>query len=236
MKPKIEFISMADGLESIEECIPKPAKNFIPQWFKDIPPRVPNTVKFCPSFTDYFSMGYVLPMWTDVRLSFNRVSEDQTEWSWNTPSQNFTVEAHTDGQFTDYVKPSFLGIDGEIIFKANCPWRIITPKGWSVLQLPLFYNFNKEFSVLPGIIDTDIHHEINQQILYHGNKKEIEIKRGTPLALYVPFKREDAYLDADVRFANEKDMKKINKQLLHFNTLFRPGVYRKMQRDRDKNV
>ena len=44
------------------------------------------------------------------------------------------------------------------------------------------------------------------------------------------------YIDSDVRFADEKDMKKINKQLLNFNTLFRPGVYRKMQRDRDKDV
>jgi hypothetical protein len=233
MKPKIEFISMADGLESIEECRPKPAKNFIPQWFKDIPPGLPNTVKHCPSFPDYFSTGYVLPMWTDIRIGFKKETQ---EWSWNAPSDFSTVEAHTPNQFINYVKPSFLGIDAELVFKFNCPWRIITPKGWSVLQLPLFYNFNKEFSVLPGVIDTDIHHEINQQVLYHGSKEEVEIKRGTPLALYIPFKREDVYLDADVRFANQEDMKKINKQLLNFNTLFRPGIYRKIQRERDKNV
>jgi len=31
-------------------------------------------------------------------------------------------------------------------------------------------------------------------------------------------------------------MKKIDKQLLNYNTLFRPGVYRKMQRNRDRYV
>ena len=232
----IEFVSTYEGLESIDHLIPKPAKNFIPKWFKDIPNSAQNTVKICPSFPDYFSMGYVLPMWTDVKLGVNKDYEDNPEWSWSTPGQHFTIEAHSKFQFMDYVKPSFLGIEGELVFKANCPWKIITPKGWSVLQLPLFYNFNREFSVLPGVIDTDVHHEINQQILYHGSKKEIEIKRGTPLALYVPFKREDVYLDADIRFANEKDMKKIDKHLLNFNTLFRPGVYRKMQRDRDRDV
>jgi len=232
MKPRIEFISMVEGLESVEECRPRPAKHFIPQWFKDIPSSAPMTVKGCPSFPDYFSMGYVLPMWTDLKLSFSK----KDEWSSLTPSENFKIDAHLNSQFIDYVKPNFLGVEGEAVFKFICPWRIITPKGWSVLQLPLFYNFNKEFSALPGVIDTDIHHEINQQVLYHGSKEEIDIKRGTPLVLYVPFKREDVYLDADIRFANEKDMKKIDKNLLNYNTLFRPGIYRKMQRDRDRDV
>jgi hypothetical protein len=232
MGSKIEFITFVQGLESIEECRPKPAKNFIPQWFKDIPSNEPKTVKFCPSFPDYFSMGYVLPMWTDVKLQFN--SEKQ-EWVWNTPSDQFLVEEHGNSQFIDYVKPSHQGVDGQFVFKMVCPWRIVTPPGWSVLQLPLFYNFNKEFSVLPGVIDTDIHHYINQQVLYHGNGKEIEIIRGTPLALYIPFKRENSDINLEVRSATENDIKKENTLLLNFKTMFRPGIYRKMQRDRDNN-
>jgi hypothetical protein len=53
----------------------------------------------------------------------------------------------------------------------------------------MFYHFEKDFSVLPGIIHTDIHHEINQQVLYHGEGREVFIPRGTPLAQYIPFKR-----------------------------------------------
>jgi hypothetical protein len=233
MKPKIEFVSLVEGLESIDECIPKPAKNFIPQWFKDIPSREPNTVKSCPSFPDYFSMGYVVPMWTDVVLHYDKTTD---QYSWNTPSEMFEFDTHGKNQLIEYVDPNLQGIDGQFVFKALCPWQVITPPGWSVLQLPLFYNFNKDFSVLPGVIDTDIHHEINQQILYHGDGKNITIKRGTPLALYIPFKRDVLSIPAEVRFANEKDIKIFNRYALNFKTMFKPGVYRKIQRERDKNV
>jgi hypothetical protein len=231
MKPKIEFVSLVEGLESIEECRPRPAKYFIPKWFKDIPSNDPTTVKRCPSFPEYFSMGYIMPMWTDMELKFK-----DGEYNWQTPDEIFTVSIHGQDQFIDYVQPSFHGVEGQFVFKATTPWRIITPPGWSTLQLPLYFDFNKEFSIFPGIVDTDIFHEINQQILYHGNGDQITIKRGTPLALYVPFKRDSLYIDSDIRYANEKDRKKFNKVTLNFKTMFRPGIYRQMQRERDKNV
>lgn len=231
---KIEFISTIEGLEEIEECRPKSAKNFIPKWFKDIPAHQNMTVKQCPSFPDYFSLGYIVPMWTDSRLVSNIKN---STWHWETSSTLFKYEVHENSQMVDYVTPKFNGIDGQFIFKANCPWRIITPPGWSVLQLPLFYHFNQEWSVLPGVIDTDIHSEINQQILYHGNGETIEIKRGDPLALYIPFKRDSVDLKPEIRYQAEGDRKSFARQYLNFTTKFSPnGQYRKLQRDRDKNV
>lgn len=234
MSSKIEFVSMVEGLADIEECRPKPAKHFIPQWFKDIPAS-PNqlfpTVRVCPSFTDYFSIGYIVPMWTDFKL----IHKDK-KWSWESSSDEFIMSSHPNEQFIKYATPTFNGVEGQFIFKAVSPWRIITPKGWSVLQLPLFYSFNNEFSVLPGVIDTDIMTQANQQILYHANGKEIEIKRGTPLALYIPFKRESTFLDIDVRSATQEDKENFDK----FDTVFRQaqeqGLYRKMQRERDKGL
>ena len=226
---------MVEGLDSIEECRPKPAKHFIPQWFKDIPPssnELMPTVRNCPSFTDYFSMGYILPMWSDFKLNYQ---EETNNWSWDGPTTEFKMTSHDNGQFIDYVQPTFNGVEGQFVFKAVSPWRIITPKGWSVLQLPLFYNFNKEFSVLPGVIDTDIHTHINQQILYHGNGKTIDIKRGTPLVLYVPFKRESSFLDFEIRYRNKKDKERFVKEDINIRTKFISGVYRKLQRERDKN-
>ena len=57
MGKKIEFISTVEGLEEIEECRPKPAKHFVPEWFKNIPSFSENipTVRHCPSFPDFFS-------------------------------------------------------------------------------------------------------------------------------------------------------------------------------------
>lgn len=234
MDAKIEFVSMVEGLADIEECRPKPAKHFVPQWFKDIPanPNQANlTAKRCPSFTDYFSLGYVMPMWTDFKLKY----EDQ-QMSWESSSEDFRMRNHFNEQFIDYVDPNFYGVEGNFIFLTESPWRIITPKGWSVLQLPMFYHFNSEFSAIPGVIDTDVVTQSHHSILYHGKGKEIEIKRGTPLALYIPFKRESTFLDLEVRSATEEDLENFNKVDVIFRKAEEYGMYRKMQRQRNKGL
>ena len=226
---KIQFVSTIESLESIEECLPKPAKHFIPKWFKDIPSENSMTVKVCPSFPDYFSQGYIIPMWTDVRM---KVKDDLAKFELS--AKRFSFDVHKNEQMLDYKKATFNGIEGQFVFKANCPWRIITPPGWSVLQLPLFYHFNKEWSVLPGVIDTDIHTEINQQILYHGNGKDVVIKCGDPFVLYIPFKRSDK-LKHEVRNQTTEDYLRFDRDTLIINQSFSPnGTYRKMQRKRDK--
>jgi hypothetical protein len=82
---KIQFISTVEGLESIEECLPRPAKHFIPKWFKDIPINNNMSVRVCPSFPDYFSQGYIIPMWCDTEIKSNN-----SGWNWNTASNNFS--------------------------------------------------------------------------------------------------------------------------------------------------
>jgi hypothetical protein len=228
----IDFVSTVEFLDSIEECKPKPAKYFIPEWFKEIPSGINGTVKGCPSFPDFFSQGYIIPMWADFKL---RYEKETKSWEWLGNSEKFTWSIHKNDQFIDYVTPSFNGSEAEFVFKADCPWQIITPPGWSVLQLPLFYHFNKEWSVMPGVIDTDIHHYVNQQVLYHGEEKEITINRGDPFALYIPFKREKNKLN--VRYQNKKDKKRIGENLIKINTKFPgSGMYRKSQRERDADV
>ena len=225
---KIQFISTVEGLESIEECLPRPAKHFIPKWFKDIPPTNSMSVKVCPSFPDYFSQGYIIPMWTDVKIQ-----SDGYNWSWETPTSLVSWSDHANNQFLDYTKATFNGVESQHVFKALCPWRIITPPGWSVLQLPLFYHFNQEWSVLPGVIDTDIWHEINQQVLYHANGKEITIERGDPFVLYIPFKRSNK-IKHIVKYQTEKNKKTFQKNSLDLFSRFTPsGYYRERQRKRD---
>ena len=230
---KIQFISTVEGLESIEECLPRPAKHFIPSWFKDIPSQADYafTVKNCPSFPDYFSQGYIIPMWTDVEIV-----SDGDNWNWKTPLSEISWDSHSNNQFLDYTNAKFNGVDGQFVFKAVSPWRIITPPGWSVLQLPLFYHFNQEWSVLPGVIDTDVYSETNQQVLYHGNGKPVVIKCGDPFVLYIPFKRSNK-LKHTIRYQTEKDKKLFKKHNLEINSSFRlNGNYREVQRKRDKQL
>lgn len=230
---KIEFISTVPGLEDIEDCRPKPAKSFLPKWFKDIPSSTPgiSTVKVCPSFPDYFSLGYIVPMWADTQLFFNAENGDYT---WNTTTPEFKWDIHGRAQFLEYAPASLNGVKANFVFKSICPWRVITPKGWSVLQLPLFYHFNQKWSIMPGVVDTDIHHEINQQVLYHTDSEQVDISRGEPFVLYVPFKRKDK-LDLEVKAMTQEYAKIFRRNDLDIGTKFPPnGIYRRWQRERDK--
>jgi hypothetical protein len=241
-KNTIQFVSTIPGLDKIDECLPRPAKHFIPEWFKNTPIthksvddsgqiNILNTVKICPSFPDYFSQGYIVPMWMDSIIKYDS-SKDQYLYSGSNLVPNWDV--HPNNQFLSYAKQAnHQGSSANFVFKANCPWRIITPPGYSVLQLPLFYNFENDFSVLPGIVDTDIHHEINQQVLYHKNNEDVFIKRGQPFVMYVPFKREK--YDYVVRSLTKEDDDLFLAQSLNLNTKFTgSGVYRSLQRKRDK--
>ena len=232
-KPKIEFICDIPELMDIEECIPRPAKYFIPEWWKNIPSAnhpLESGVKECPSFPDFFSQGYIIPMWADSYLRYDKETD-----VWNTDSNTLTPDfsIHRHQQFLNHVSVKMHGNKTNIVFKANSPWNIITPPGYSVFQMPLFYHFNEDYSLLPGIVDTDIHHDMNQQVLYHTDKKEIFIKRGDPFVLYIPFKR--TKYDMSVRAANEEDKKRLNRLIFNYSTSsIGQGQYRSNQRKRDK--
>jgi hypothetical protein len=231
-EPLIQFVSTVPGLIDIEECRPKPAKTFIPQWWKDTPSMVKSpdsdvypilrTVKVCPSFPDYFSQGYVIPMWADTTLWHDQKTDN---WYWRSGIEReapYLITPHDNSQFLNHTSANFLGIEGTFVFKLICPWRIITPKNYSVLQLPMFFHYNQEFSVVPGITNGSIQSEINQQIIYHGKGKEIFIPRGTPIAQYIPVKTKDTakYL---VRESTEKDRRMFDYQSLDSRSVFYGG-------------
>jgi len=239
-EPVISFVTVVPGLEKFDEMKPKPSSRFIPKWWKDIPnnrgsyDEMP-TIRTCPSFPDYFSQGYIIPMWADTLIKYHA---DTKIWSVKCGSNNeYGWDFHPNVQFIDYVTPSFLNKDACAVLKAISPWKIITKPGWSVMQVPLYYHFENKFSVMPGIIHTDMHYDINQQVLvYNENPEEdleIFIKRGDPFVQYVPFKRED--ITNEVRFQNGYDYDLFNLMRTNIITKFTGnGAYRSLFKKNNK--
>lgn len=225
--PWIKAVSTVDGLTLIPDCIPKSSKKYIPKWWKTLAynsglttldSNASPNVKACPSFIDYFSKGIVLPMWVDSILYFN--SETNT-WRWKVADEQFPIQVHSNDQYLNFVPHKFLGKESYFIFKLVAPWKFFTPKGYSLMQLPMTYHFNEDFSVLSGVIDTDTYHEVNPQVVIHSDKKEIFIPRGTPLVQLIPYKRTEEKLEVlEYSDAPKTYRKKINKQYLNFSTVF----------------
>jgi hypothetical protein len=225
-EPFIKFSTPFKGLENIESCRPQPAKNFIPQWYTKTPPTpkddhytklIPQskTVKLCPSFTDIFHNGFVIPAHCDMYFRWT----DGQEWEWATSYEDYEVQLHHDVQMKDYTPES---ANIKKIFKIISPWRIMTPPGYSVYQVPLFYHYNPDWYIPYGSINSDKHHIVNQQVVITSEtKKQIMIKQGDPLCYYVPYKREQYNLKVETWTQEWEDA--CDENLLRVHSKFKGG-------------
>ena len=218
-KQFIEFKTDVKGLESVVPV--KPSKFFLPKWFKSMSdfietPAVhekgkPNyfgkkgetakkhsggTVKRCPAIVDLITEGYIIPMWCDYLIQ-----RDMDTFEWDNKNFPYGIDFHSKEQIKgwDLKKTDFKeGI------KFQNPWRIYTPPGYSVIFMTPTYQFEKRFTVLPGIVETDSYHHINFPSIWHTTKDTV-IERGTPFIQVIPFKRDQWNLD--VSQMNDEDFK-----------------------------
>ena len=223
----IEFIATVKGLSGVEEIRPAPSNKFIPQWWRNAPyehsdadgyrPKSRN-VKQCPAFPDLFASGYILPMWADTTIFYDKDSE---QWSYRCGAEwaKFGINIFTKDKFVDHVSYTYKGLKATAIFQFNSPWIVKVPKGYSVFQLPLFYENDREYGALPGIFDGYISEQKQIEIAYFGDKKEIFIKKGTPLVQYIPYKR--TKLNLNVREMTEEDSLRFATNELNRATMFK---------------
>lgn len=192
MSKDITFVSSFDGFNEIENLRPYPAK--IPEWYKNIPididqeegynrKLIPNmrTSKTCPSFLDIFTEGFILPAHTDMWF---RV-EENGQFEWQVANTSFHIETHNNHQLVNHIKSPI-----KQVFKIIYPWFVVVPKGYSIRQLPMFYDYNPDWHIAYGTFKADRIPEIALQLNFTSEKNEIFIKAGTPLCQYVPYKRE----------------------------------------------
>ena len=188
---RITFVSRLIGFDRIKELQPYPAYKYAPNWFKNMPTDhadqrslIPTlrTAKLCPSFHEVFQDGFILPAPCDIYLSYK-----DDGWAWKTSNHNIAIEIHDNDQMVKYL-PDDAGV--KQVFKLLYPYEIIVPKGYSIRQIPMAYDFNKDWYVGYGQFDADKLPEVAIQIFYISDQEEILIEAGTPLCYYVPFKRE----------------------------------------------
>jgi len=186
---KIVWTNKIQEIHDTPELHIQPTRNYIPNWYKNIKiydgykfiNRI-RTVKTCPSFSDIFNEGFVMLSPVDIYID---VKKDHYEWK--IPSSYFTIEDHPKEQFLKYANIP----NAKYVLKFISGWNCISPNGYSLRQLPMFYDEQSDFFVPYGVVKTDFSHEINPQIIINGKVKEILIKQGTPLAMYIPYKRKD---------------------------------------------
>jgi hypothetical protein len=172
---------------------PIPSYTSIPEWYKEtssyisgekIPdPTVGDTVstiKKCMPVFDAMTAGYIIPTYVDLYVSKR---EDGPYYMW--PSTE-PISFHSIIQAEKYPKNN-----GFSYPKWINPWSIKTPKGYSSLFIPPMHSDNNFFSILPGIVDTDVYsHPVNFPFILNDINFEGLIPAGTPMVQVIPFKRD----------------------------------------------
>jgi len=192
MKPK--KIKFATNYKNIE--FPKPARNYVPKWYKeadrfvggvpDLDPSEPfvgkKTFKLCAPFLDAMTNGYIVELWQDIQVK-------------KTPHGTrifFEVDMPTviqrNGMASADIKQTSEYTIEEFVWKF--PFYFQTPKGYSLMFTHPLNRNDLPFTTFSGIVDADT-------VMSEGNlpfslKKDFEgiIPMGTPIVQLIPIKRD----------------------------------------------
>ena len=237
-----EGIQFKTNVAGLDRAAPiKPAAAYFPQWFKDMDEYFekpaghqfkPNnrnmfgkvgdiaknfytsTVKRCPAVIDYLSSGYIIPYWTDTLIQRN---DDYLE----VDSKDFPISVSSYDADQVYKMP-ISETDYKHPLKFASAWYFYTPKGWSTLFIAPYYQFEKRFTVLPAVVETDKWHEVNFPTIIHD--KEFMIKQGTPFIQAIPFKR--SKFKFSMSMLTDDDKYHLDSNTTFLNSNFKGG-YRK---------
>ena len=190
----IEFVDMSN--EMPKELYPRPAKNFIPDWYKntssykkDIKEAYMDergfssaTIKKCMPVFDAMTAGYILVSPSDVQVSGSSINK---KFTW--PSKG-TIEWHARWQVGE-----FPGIpeSANNLPKWMNPWSIRTAPGYSCMFLNPMNRNDSKFTCFEGIVDTDkFYAPVNFPFYLNDESWNGIIPAGTPIIQVIPFKRE----------------------------------------------
>lgn len=206
-------------LEIPDEMTPKPADNFIPDWYKKMESYIggnkrptgdgntTGTIKKCMPVFDAITGGYIITTPVDVFVS-QRDGSPWYEWPSFGPIQFHPVEQAPN-------HPNKNGHQGSYPKWIN-PWAIKTPPGYSTLFVQPFHR-DSVFTILPGIVDTDTYDApVNFPFVLNDVTMEGIIPAGTPMAQVIPFKRESW----NMKIGTQEDFANQNKTTVKLRTRF----------------
>lgn len=167
------------------------SKSKLPGWFKTIH-KGEGSIRSCSGVSDFLEYGVTIPAWTNFTFKPNA-----SKGVWEIFAS--PLNPHIDFPMASGFHFAQTGtcpmtevrkIEKMSYPKLLTPWRIQTAPGWSSLMLPIIYEENDNYSILPSIINTDFY-QISNIVLNIKTDTEFTIKQGTPLVHLIPVQRKN---------------------------------------------
>lgn len=197
MKNIITFGTFSKDIYYTEQIHPIPMSEYPIEWYENIKAEKlyfdgqdGKNVKSCPSFIEIYQEGYVIPSPTDYSISVTPKGDFFWECarSFKDVMERDDIEYHYNEQLVSHLPKDY---DTKMIIKINLPWKVFTPKGYSIRIMKMPFTSNKLWEPTYGVLRTDRNYHLNFQTNIKTNTEEVFISQGEPLALIVPYKRED---------------------------------------------
>jgi len=214
---------------------PVPAKAALPEWLRQMAPRVPSsvhqrsirTVKQCPPFVDAMAHGFMMLLPCDVS-----VNAGQFSWDWPLPT--LSVSSHPRAPLSFHVPEQIAGSPlargAQSAVKFNSFWTIELEAGWSLMAVHPINRDDLPFRLITGLVDADRFNEvgINFPAVWLDANFSGMLPRGTPIAQCYPVPREAPALVCEAMSeARVQDYDALATQIMSG-----PGVYRKGYRSK----
>jgi hypothetical protein len=186
---------------------PQPARNFLPEWFKQMSPYQKNdqnptgrniivtdftsnaTAKKCTPMLDGMNAGYIVPLWCDVQV---RQIDGNPNITWRIQPDVFQLHGSSSREV-----PAPFGYMQQV-FKFITWFRIETPKGYSISVQPPAGHYQLPFHAIPAVIDSDRSVIDNNFPCWIQEGFEGIVEKGTPIAQVIPFKRTDWQMETSL--------------------------------------
>jgi hypothetical protein len=202
MTKEIIFSSVISDL--IEQ--PTPSLLKIPKTYKNMSTSYGSskyfnmTVKKCIPFLDALTIGYIITTPVDYIVKILQQTKNGEPHTFfdlyfnnNIPKEYqdyIGIADHPIKQVDKNLRSDYRTVDAILKFKN--PWTIKTPPGYSCIFTQPF-NRNLPYKIIDGVVDTDQYNLPVHFPFYWTQKicEETFIPKGTPMALVIPFKRDN---------------------------------------------
>lgn len=182
-----------------------PMRNELPDIQKELLNQelYPHALANCPGLNALMGNGFIIKSPVD----FNVFTIDSNiEGTHHAEIAKPFVQIH-EFHHTGWLKDSNKDITANQILKINTGWRVICDPDIIFLQVKTPYIREDRFSAVYGILDPHISPEINLQLWWHIDNGDVNIKAGTPLAMYLPISRKYLTYDASIGEASDDELR-----------------------------
>jgi hypothetical protein len=187
-KPKKNEIIIIPRDNRLMEIKPYIQKQNLPSWWNELPVSK-MSLRRCQGTYDFMSAGFIIPLWTDVTI---RPDATGTRFEYKTmplgDDFEFRIEHFEKASASGCPITSNNKVKNGQYPKLVSPWRYITPKGVSLISLPIIHEPNPNYTIMPGIVHTDFYNQIHV-VINVLTDKEFTIPAGTPIQHMIPFYR-----------------------------------------------